>query len=81
MVPEGLASKWRVGFGGIADEALGSVGIEGKEEWYEEVVGVPERFIGLLADPGMGGSEHHEHAEKHNVTGDTASLGVVYFYS
>ncbi|KAB8446195.1 hypothetical protein FH972_025177 [Carpinus fangiana] len=77
VVPEGAAGKRRVGLEGIADEAAGGVGVHGKQERNEEVMGVPKGLIGLLADLGVGGGEHEEHAEEHDMAGDAAGLGVV----
>ena len=57
------------------------MGVEGEKERYEEVVGVPERFVGLLAYSNVRGREHHEHAEQHDMTRNTASLGVVDLHS
>lgn len=58
VVPEGRAGKRGEGFLGVADEAAGCVGVEGKKERDEEVMGVPERLVRLLPYFGMGGGEH-----------------------
>lgn len=78
MIPEGLASKWRVGQLAISYEALGSVRVQSEEEWDEEVVCVPKGFVRLLSDFDMGGGEHHEHAEQHDVPCDATRLRVMY---
>lgn len=41
---------------------------------------VVERFEGLLPDLGVRGRVHQEHAEKHDVAGDAAGLGVENLY-
>ena len=80
VVPERIAGKGRVWLFAVADEAARSVGIESEEEGYEEVVSIPERFIGLLANASVGSSKHHQHAEKHDMACDATSLGIVYLY-
>lgn len=42
------------------------------------MVGVPKSFVRLLSNFDMGGSEHHEHAEKHDVPCYATRLCVVY---
>ncbi len=54
--------------------------IEGEKERDKKVVGVPERFVGLLADSNMGSGEHHEHAKQHDMTRYPTNLGVVYLH-
>ena len=56
------------------------MGVKSEKERDEEVVGVPECFIGLLADSNVGGGVHHEHAEEHDMARDAPDLGVVYLY-
>ena len=80
MIPERLASEWRVGQLGISDEALGGVGVKPKQEWDEKMVSVPKCFVRLLSDFDVGGSEHHEHAEQHNMPCYATSLRVVYLH-
>ena len=41
------------------------------------MVSVPEGLERLLADAVVGGGVHQEHAEQHDVAGDTTRLGVV----
>lgn len=59
VVPERRAGEGRVGKLCIPDEASGGMGVEGEKERDKKVVGVPEGFVGLLADSNVGGSEHH----------------------
>ena len=54
------------------------MGIESQEEGNEQMVGIPERLVGLLPYLGMSGRKHEEHAEEHDMTCDTARLSVVY---
>ena len=77
VVPEGGTGEGRVWKGSVADEAAGGVSVEGKEEGDEEVVSVPEGFVRLLSDLGVGGGVHQEHAKEHDVTCDAAGLRVV----
>ena len=44
------------------------------------MVGVPECLIGLFANIGVGSSEHHKHAEEHDMARNAACLGIVYLY-
>lgn len=53
------------------------MGVEGKEERDEEMVSVPERFEGLLADARMGCGVHQHHAKEHDVAGDASRLSVM----
>ena len=56
--PEHLAREGGVGGGRVTHEAAGGVSVHAEEEGDEEVVGVPERLVGLLADLVMGGRVH-----------------------
>lgn len=53
VVPEVLSSKRRDGLRNVTHEAVGSVGVHAQQEGNEQVMGIPERFEGLLADPSM----------------------------
>ena len=44
------------------------------------MVGVPKGLVGLLPYLGMGGGEHKEHAQEHNMTCNAACLRVMYLY-
>lgn len=61
----------------VADEATGSMCVHGEHKGNEEMVGVPEGFERLLSDAGVSGGVHQQHAEEHDVSSDTAGLGVV----
>lgn len=52
--------------------------VEGEEERNEEVMRVPEGLVRLLSNLCMSSSEHEQHAQKHYMPSDTASLSVVY---
>ena len=60
--PEHLAREGGVGGGGVADEAACGVSVHAEEEGDEEVVGIPECLVRLLADFVVGGGVHEEHA-------------------
>jgi len=77
VVPEVGAGEGGVGVGAVADEAVGGVGVEAKQEGDEEVVRVPERLERLLPDFGVRGGVHQKHAEEHDVPCDAAGLSVV----
>jgi hypothetical protein len=53
------------------------VGVHSQQKWNEQVVSVPKCFERLLANLGMGSCVHQHHAQQHNVTRDTTSLGVM----
>lgn len=54
--------------------------IHSQEEGDEQVVGIPERLERLLANSMMGSGVHQQHAEEHDVAGDTTGLSVVDLY-
>lgn len=53
------------------------MGVEAEEEGNEEVVDIPECLEGLLADFGVRGGIHQEHAKEHHVSGDATGFGIV----
>ncbi len=75
--PEGIPGERRERLGGVPDEAARRVGVEPEEEGDEQVMSVPERFVGLLPDLRMRGGEHQQHAEEHHMPGDAPGVGVV----
>lgn len=77
MLPELLASERREGQSSVPHEAPNCVGVQSEEKGNKQVVGVPERLEGLLANPVMGGRVHQEHAKEHDMASDTTWLGVV----
>ena len=77
MGPEVIVIKRRKVGNCVTDEAAGRVGVHAEQEGDEEVVRVPECLERLLADPVMGSSVDQQHAQQHNVSGDTASFCVV----
>lgn len=77
VVPEQISRKRRVGLGCISHEATGSVSVHGQQEGNEQVMGVPEGLVGLSTDLGVGGGEHQQHAQHHDVAGDTARLSIM----
>ena len=81
VAPERRAGKGRVRFNTIPDEATRGVGVQGEEKWDEEMVGVPESLIRLLADADVSRREHHKHAEEHDMSCYAAGFGVMDFHS
>jgi hypothetical protein len=75
--PEVLLVEGREGGGSVTDEAAGSVRVHAEQERDEEVVSVPKGLERLLAYPGMGSRVDQQHAEQHDMAGDTTSFGVV----
>lgn len=75
--PEIVTSKGRVRVGGVPHETPGGMGVKTKQERNEQVMRVPECLVRLLPDSVVGGSVHQQHAEKHDVSGDSTSLRVV----
>ena len=53
------------------------MGVHAQEKRNEEVMRVPERLEGLFSNLRMRSCVHEEHAQQHDVSGDTAGLGVV----
>jgi hypothetical protein len=41
------------------------------------MVSIPKGFEGLLANLRMGGRVHQQHAQEHNVTSNSTSLGIM----
>lgn len=78
MVPKRLASERRVGERGVTHETLRGVGIKSQEERDKQVVCVPECLVRLLSNFNVGGCEHHQHTEQHDVPCDTSRLSIVY---
>ena len=66
-----------LGVGRVTDEASGGMGVETDHEEERKVVRVPESLEALVADLVVRSGVHEEHDEKHEMTGDTARLGVV----
>jgi len=54
--------------------------VHGQHEDDIQLVRVPECFVGLLANLGVRGRDHEEHAEEHDVAGDAAGLRVENLY-
>lgn len=46
-----------------------------------EMMSIPKYFEALLSDLMVGGRIHEEHDEEHEMTSDTARLGIMYFLS
>lgn len=77
VIPERTPGKWRVRPGSIADEAACGVGVKGEKEGNEEVVSIPEGFVGLLPYANMRCGEHHQHAKEHDVSSDSTSFCIM----
>ena len=61
----------------VSDEAARRVGVHAEQERDEQVMSVPERFERLLTDPVVGSGVDQKHEQKHEMSSDTTSLGVV----
>jgi hypothetical protein len=81
VVPEVLAGKWRIRIRAVADETSSGMRVHCQQERDEQMVRVPESLVALLPDLGVRGREHEQHAQKHDVAGDTAGLHVVNLHS
>lgn len=79
MIPEVLSCEWRDWCSSVTNEAASGVGVHAEQERDEQVVGVPESLERLLSDPVVGGGVNQQHAQQHDVAGNTTSLGVVDF--
>ena len=77
VLPEDVASQWREWPSCVTHETADCVGVESEHERDEQVVCVPKRLEGLLADAVVGRGIHQQHAEQHDVASDTSRLGVV----
>jgi hypothetical protein len=77
MPPEVGLIEWREGHSGVTHEATSGVSVETEHKRNEEVVSVPESFEGLLANFSVGSCIHQKHAQKHNVSSNSTSLGVM----
>ena len=75
--PEVVVVEWRKGSGRVSDETARGVRVHANEERNKEVVRVPERLEGLLANAVVGGGVHQQHDEQHGVSSDTTSFSVV----
>ena len=53
------------------------MGVHAKKEGDEEVVGVPESLERLLSNLVMSSCVHEQHAQEHDMTGDSSRLSVV----
>lgn len=63
--------------GVIADETPGCVSVETQHKHNEQVMSVPESLEALLADLCVRGGEHQQHAEQHDMSGNTAGVGIM----
>lgn len=77
MVPEGLPGERRVRLCCVSHEASSSVSVHGKQEWYEQMVCVPECFVGLLSDLLMRCRVDEHHAQEHDMPCNSACLRVM----
>jgi hypothetical protein len=62
MGPEVVFVERRESRSSVTNEAAGSVGVHAEQEGNEEVVGVPKRLKGLLANPVMRSGVDQQHA-------------------
>lgn len=72
MVPELLAGKWGYRICCVAHETTGGMSVERQQERDEEVMCVPEGLECLLPNAMVSGRINQHHAEKHDMTCDTA---------
>ena len=77
MRPVLIARKRRVSFGRVSDETANRVRVQSEEKRNKEVVHVPKRLERLLSDTMVRCCVHQEHAQEHDVTGNTTGLDVV----
>lgn len=77
VLPEEGAVKGRDAVGSVTDETTNGVSVHSQHEGDEQVVSVPERLEGLLANSVVRSCVHEKHAEKHNVARNATGLGVV----
>jgi hypothetical protein len=75
--PEVVMVERGEGGSGVTDKTAGGVGVHAEQERDKEVVSVPEGLKRLLSYPVVSGRVDQQHAEKHNVSSNTASFGVV----
>ena len=66
-----------VGIHGVTYETTSCMSVESDHEEECQVMGVPESLEALVTDLVVGSGVHQEHDQEHEMTGDTASLGVV----
>jgi hypothetical protein len=77
MFPEVGLVEWRERHGGVTHETTGGVSVEAEHKWNEEMVSVPKCLERLLADLSMSGRVHQDHAQEHNVSSNSTSLGIM----
>lgn len=77
MGPEVLLVKGREDLSCVTHETVGSVRVHAEQERDEKVVGVPESLERLLTNPVVSSRVDQQHAEQHDVSGNSTSLGVV----
>lgn len=65
------------GFGGVAHEASGGMGVQTNHEEEREVVRVPEGLETLVANLVVSRGVHEDHDQKHEVPRDASSLLIV----
>ncbi len=53
------------------------MGVESEQEWNEQMMGVPERLVRLLANLVVRGGVHEKHAKEHDMARDTSSFCVM----
>ena len=73
---EGEHSRIR-GFGRVAHEASGGMGVQTDHEEERKVVRVPESLKALVANLVVRRGVHEDHDQEHEVAGDASRLRVV----
>lgn len=77
MLPEDVTIEGGEWLSSVTYETPNSVCIKGKDEDKSKMVGIPKCLKALLANLVMGCGVHKKHTEKHDMTSDATSLGVV----
>ena len=80
MTPEVVTRKRRIPERRISHKAAGCVCIQGEQEGYEKMMGVPKCLKGLLPYPIVGSGVHHQHTEQHDMSCNAANLSVMDLY-
>jgi hypothetical protein len=75
--PKVVVVERRESRSGVTNETASSVGVHAEQERNEEVVSVPKRFERLLSNPVVRSCVDQQHAEKHNMSSNSTSFGVV----
>jgi hypothetical protein len=81
MIPEIGAVKGTIRLCGVADKASRRMSIQRQNKNEGEMMSIPKRFECLLSQWCMRCSVHQEHAEQHDMSGNSTCLGIMYLES